>query len=71
MNRLVYLSQFVAEKNPSQLMKRASKSARQVTKNGDVLEVEEGTVAESQNILVTNVTVHIVNPDEERGILMR
>lgn len=52
-------------------MKRTSKSARQITRNGDVYEVEEGTVAQTQNILVTNVTIHIVNPDEEKGILMR
>lgn len=52
-------------------MKRTSKAARQITKDGDVYEVEEGTVSENQNILVTNVTVHVVNPDEEKGILMR
>lgn len=52
-------------------MKRTSKSARHITKDGDVYEVEEGTVAENQNILVTNVTIHVVNPDEEKGILMR
>lgn len=52
-------------------MKRTSKSARQIVRNGDVFEVEEGTVAQTQNILVTNVTIHVVNPDEEKGILMR
>lgn len=52
-------------------MKRTSKSARQIARNGDVYEVEEGTVAQTQNILVTNVTIHVVNPDEEKGILMR
>lgn len=59
------------EKSPNPLVKRTSKSARQVTKNGDVYELEEGIVAESQNILVTNVSIHVVNPDEEKGILMR
>lgn len=63
--------QFSAEKGSKQLMKRTSKSARKIARNGDVFEVEEGTVAQTQNILVTNVTIHVVNPDEEKGILMR
>lgn len=51
--------------------RRTSKSERQVTKSGDVFEIDEGIVLDNQNILVTNVTIHVVNPDEEKGILMR
>lgn len=53
------------------LMKRTSKSVRQITKTGDVFELEQGVVTENENILITNVTVHVVNPDEEKGILIR
>lgn len=59
------------DKSLNQLTKRTSKSARQITKNGDVFELEEGVVTDGQNVLVTNVTIHVVNPDEEKGILMR
>lgn len=53
------------------LTKHTSKSARQITKNGDVFELEQGIVTDNDNVLVTNVTVHVVNPNEEGGILMR
>lgn len=52
-------------------MRRTSKSERQITQNGEVFEIDEGIISDSQNVLVTNVTIHIVNPDDERGILMR
>lgn len=52
-------------------MKHTSKSARQMTKNGDVYELEQGVVVDNENVLITNVTVHVVNPDDEVGILMR
>lgn len=43
-----------------------------MTRNGDVFELEQGVVTENEgNVLITNVTIHIVNPDEEKGILMR
>lgn len=65
--------QFSPEKSRSNnhLTKHTSKSARQITKNGDVFELEQGIVTDNDNVLVTNVTVHVVNPDEEGGILMR
>lgn len=66
--------QFAPEKGNgnNQLVKRTSKSVRQVTRNGDVFELEQGVVTENEgNVLITNVTIHIVNPDEEKGILMR
>lgn len=44
---------------------------RQITRNGDVIELEQGIVTENENVLITNVTIHIVNPDEEKGVLMR
>lgn len=53
------------------MVRRTSKSERQITHNGEVFEIDEGIISDSQNVLVTNVTIHIVNPDDERGILMR
>lgn len=58
-------------RSSNRLMKQTSKSARQITKTGDVFELEQGVVIDNDNVLVTNVTVHVVNPDEEGGILMR
>lgn len=56
----------------NQLLKRTAKAGRQTTKTGDVYELEQGVVTENDgNILITNVTLHVVNPDEEKGILMR
>lgn len=55
----------------SQLLRRDSKSERQITRNGEVFEIDEGIISDTQNVLVTNVTIHIVNSDDERGILMR
>lgn len=65
--------QFSPEKSRStnRLLKQTSKSARQLTKTGDVIELEQGIVIDNENVLITNVTVHVVNPDEEGGILMR
>lgn len=64
--------QFSPEKSRSsnRLLKHTSKSARQLTKAGDVIELEQGIVIDNENVLITNVTVHVVN-DEEGGILMR
>lgn len=59
------------DKSNNQLTKRTSKSVRQITRNGDVIELEQGIVTENENVLITNVTIHIVNPDEEKGVLMR
>lgn len=53
------------------MIRRTSKSERQITGNGEVIEIDEGIVTDNQNVLVTNVTIHIVNEDDERGILMR
>lgn len=36
-----------------------------------MIELEQGIVIDNENVLVTNVTVHVVNPNEEAGILMR
>lgn len=36
-----------------------------------MIELEQGIVIDNENVLITNVTVHVVNPDEEGGILMR
>lgn len=55
----------------SQLMRRNSKSERQIIRNGEVLEIDEGIISDTQNVLVTNVTIHIVNSDDDRGILKR
>lgn len=67
------LFQFSPEKSraSNRLMKHTSKSARQITKSGDVYELEQGVVVDNENVLITNVTVHVVNPDDETGILMR
>lgn len=65
------LSQKIEEELTRKVIRRTSKSEKQVTKDGDVLEIDEGTISDSKNVLVTNVTVHVVNPDDERGILMR
>lgn len=73
MNYLHKFFQFSPEKSraSNRLMKHTSKSARQITKSGDVYELEQGVVVDNENVLITNVTVHVVNPDEEAGILMR
>lgn len=42
-----------------------------VTSSGEVIEIDEGIISDSKNVLVTNVTVHVVSPDEEKGILLR
>lgn len=52
-------------------MRRTSKSERQITSNGEIIEIDEGIVTDNQNVLVTNVTVHVVNAGDDRGILMR
>lgn len=64
--------QFETEKQfgPS-MIRRTSKSERQITGNGEVIEIDEGIVTDNQNVLVTNVTLHVVNRDDDRGILMR
>lgn len=70
----LYSTQFSPEKtsrSSNRLLKHTSKSARQITKAGDVIELEQGIVIDNENVLITNVTVHVVNPDEEGGILMR
>lgn len=55
----------------SQLKRRGAKSQKQITRNGEVIEIQEGAVADSMNMLVTNVTIHVVRKDDERGISMR
>lgn len=52
-------------------MRRESRSQRKVTSSGELIEIDEGIIADSKNVLVTNVTVHVVSPDEEKGILLR
>lgn len=52
-------------------MRRTSKSERQITQNGEVIEIDEGVISDSENVLVTNVTIHVVNSDDERRILLR
>lgn len=42
-----------------------------MAENGDVLELEQGIATENEHVLVTNVTIHVVNPHEEKGILIR
>ncbi|XP_059611787.1 cadherin-89D [Phlebotomus argentipes] len=42
-----------------------------MTSSGEVIEIDEGVISESKNVLVTNVTIHVVSPDDEKGILMR
>lgn len=54
-----------------QLIRRTSKSERQITRNGEVIEIDEGVISDSENVLVTNVSIHVVNSDDERGILLR
>lgn len=70
MNEFLHF-QFVTDKPYGQLVRRTSKSQRQVTNNGEIIEIDEGIISDNQNVLVTNVTIHVVNPDDEKGILMR
>lgn len=44
---------------------------RQITKNGDVFEIDEGVISDSENVMVTNVTIHVVGSDDDRSILRR
>lgn len=44
---------------------------RQITKNGDVYEIDEGIISDSENVMVTNVTIHVVGSDDDRSILRR
>lgn len=60
------------DKSFEQLVRRTSKSKKQKIHSGEVIEIEEGSAATlTQNMLVTNVTIHVVNRDDDRGILMR
>lgn len=52
-------------------MRRESRSQMKVTSSGELIEIDEGVITDSKNVLVTNVTLHVVSPDEERGILLR
>lgn len=54
-----------------ELRRRALQTERQVTKNGDVFEIDEGVISDSENVMVTNVTIHVVGSDDDRGILRR
>lgn len=51
----------------------ASKTSRLVATDAEaeMFELDEGTISDSENVLVTNVTIHVVGVDDERGILRR
>uniref|UniRef100_A0A1B0EXL8 Cadherin domain-containing protein n=1 Tax=Lutzomyia longipalpis TaxID=7200 RepID=A0A1B0EXL8_LUTLO len=62
---------YISERSYGELIRRSSKSQKQVTSSGEVIEIDEGVISESKNVLVTNVTIHVVSPDDEKGILIR
>lgn len=50
---------------------RPSVAERRIVDADDMYELDEGTMSDSENVLVTNVTIHVVGADDERGILRR
>lgn len=50
---------------------RPSATERRISDAEDMYELDEGTISDSENVLVTNVTIHVVGADDERGILRR
>lgn len=53
------------------LSRRNSRSEKQVADNGDILEIAEGTIAGAEDVIVTNVTIHVVGPNDEKGVLIK
>lgn len=53
------------------LSRRNSRSEQQITGNGDILEIAEGTISGAEDVIVTNVTIHVVGPNDEKGFLMK
>lgn len=68
---LFFTNQEVVNHPRTGLSRRNSRSEQQVTGNGDILEIAEGTISGAEDVIVTNVTIHVVGPNDEKGVLMK
>ena len=62
-----FAEDFYLDSKSSQLLKRTSKKLEEGVQ-GEMVEVSK---PDDKSVLVTNVTVHVVSSDDERGILMK